>query len=255
MLLLQTSRVTMPAIGLGTWDLRGRACRDTVAEALRLGYRHLDTAQMYRNEDQVGAGLAASGVDRDEVFVVTKIDNHHHAADRVRRSTEDSLRALGLDHVDLLLVHWPVEWDRIGETLGAMRELQEAGKVRHLGVSNFSPSQLEEALTHAPVVANQIKFSPYEDVAADLEAAAAHDVVVTAYTPLEHGRVSRDPVLRQIAERHGCTAAQVALRWLLDHPRVAVIPKASSRGHLEENLAAAAVQLDDEDRAAIAALA
>lgn len=249
---VQGARV--PALGLGTWKLRGDPCRRAVAEGLDLGYRHVDTAQMYRNEAEVGAGVRDSGVDPSTLWVTTKVDNHHHAADDVRSSVEQSARALEPATIDLLLVHWPVEWERIGETLDAMQALQEREVVSHLGVSNFSVRQVERARAQVRVLCNQVEYHPFVDQSALLEQARRDDLLLTAYSPLAKGRVVDDPVLTRIGERHGRSPVQVTLRWLLDQPNVSAIPKASSRDHLAANLDLDFALADDE-RAEIDALA
>lgn len=243
----------VPALGLGTWRMSGGECRRAVEEALELGYRHLDTAQMYANERDVGAGLEESGVAREDVFVTTKIDNDNHAPDAVRRSTEQSLDDLRLDHVDLLLVHWPVEWETMDRTLATMHELQQDGLARRLGVSNFTPAQLRDALGMAPLFALQVEHHPYLAQRELRELCVEHDLLFTAYSPVAKGRVTDDPLISEIADAHGCTSAQVTLRWLLDQPHVAAIPKASKREHIEENWALD-FELTDEDRARIDAL-
>jgi len=244
----------VPALGLGTWELDGSDCRRAVAEALELGYRHIDTAQGYGNEGEIGQVLGTAPVDRGEIFLATKIDNSNHAPDAVRRSTEESLRRLGTDYVDLLLVHWPVEFRRLPATLEAMRGLHDDGKVRHLGVSNFTPPQLERALELAPIFCDQVEFHPFLAQSSLLELARKHDFMLTAYSPLARGAALADAVLAEIADRHHKHPAQVVLRWLLDHENVAAVPKASSRAHLESNLAVFDFSLSGEEREQIAGL-
>lgn len=246
--------VRVPALGLGTWRLTGPDCQRAVEEAIAIGYRHLDTAQMYRNESEVGAGIRASGIDAAELFVTTKIAGDNHAADAVRRSSEESLRKLGLDAVDLLLIHHPKEMDILEETLAAMAQLQEDGLVRHIGVSNFSVDQLRRALAAARLFAIQIEYHPYRSQADQLEAARAHDLLFQAYSPLARSAVAGDDDLDRIAADVGATPAQVALRWLMDQPNVAAIPKASSRAHLEDNWGALDLRLDDDARRRVDAL-
>jgi 2,5-diketo-D-gluconate reductase B len=244
----------IPALGLGTWRLSGRKGRQAVEIALDLGYRHLDTAQAYGNEGDIGAALRSHVVDRGELWLTTKIDNQNHAANAVQRSTDASLDRLGAEYIDLLLIHWPVEFERLPETLEAMLRLRDQGKVRYLGVSNFSPTQMELALEQAPLLANQVEYHPFISQRQLLQACRKHDLTLTAYSPLARGRVLNDPTLKEVAERRHKTPAQVALRWLLDQDKVSVIPKASSREHLESNLAVFDFELNEEDHAAIAAL-
>jgi 2,5-diketo-D-gluconate reductase B len=252
---VQIGDTQVPALGLGTWLLSGSTCRRAVGEALAFGYRLIDTAQMYGNEDDIGHAVAASGIPRDELWITTKLGNRNHAAARVSASLGDSLRRLGTDYVDLLLIHWPVEFSRLGETLEAMLQLQELGKVRHLGVSNFSSAQFAEARRHAPVANNQVEYHPFLNQKAILDAVRSADDTVTAYSPLARGRVMRDPTLVEIAQDHGTTPAAVTLRWLLDQDAVLAIPKATSAGHLQANLEALVTTLDDEERNRINGLA
>lgn len=235
----------VPALGLGTWQLEGTACREGVAHALGLGYRHLDTAQVYGNEAQVGAGLRDAGVDRASVFLTTKVGRDDLTPGRVRSTTEASLRSLGTEYVDLLLIHWPNDDVPLEKTLDAFMALQDEGKTRHIGVSNFPPSLLERAVQHAPVACNQVEYHPFlgQDTLRDL--AAKHDLVLTAYSPLARGAVLKDETLRAIGEAHGKTPAQVALRWLVQQERVAAIPKASSAEHRAANFAIFDFELSD----------
>ncbi len=244
----------VPALGLGTWRLTGADCRRAVEVALELGYRHIDTAQMYGNEDEVGAAIEASGVDHGELFVTTKIANDNHRPDDVRRSTEQSLERLRLDTVDLLLIHHPVEAEILSDTLAAMKELRERGLVRHLGVSNFGLDLLGRALDEAPLFAVQLEYHPFRSQDGQLAAARDHDLLFQAYSPLARSGVAGQDELEAVAAGVGATAAQVALRWLIDQPKVAAIPKASSRDHLSENLEALDVRLDDEAHRRIDAL-
>ena len=246
----------VPALGFGTYPLAGNGGRRAIAEAIGVGYRHIDTAQMYGNQSDVGAAIKASKVDRVELFVTTKIDNGHHAAARVKQSTEESLKKLGTDYVDLLLIHWPVRAVPLGETLDAMAALKTAGKVRHLGVSNFNVKLLVEAAGRHGVelLCNQVEYHPYlsqRDVLGEL---ARLGMMLTAYCPVAHGKVAKDPVIAGIAKRLGKTPVQVTLRWLIEQNNVAAIPKASSRAHMEENFSIFDFALTDADRKAIDAL-
>jgi len=245
----------VPALGLGTWQLSGRGCFEAVRQALDLGYRHIDTAQMYGNETEVGWAVRESGL-RDRIFLTTKLAPGNHAAAAVKRSTEESLRRLATDHVDLLLIHWPTGEVPLGETLGALAALQRAGKARSIGVSNFNVALIEEAVaTHgADLLCNQVEYHPYLSQRAVLAALRRKAMMLTAYSPLARGRVQRDAALTAIGRTYGKSPAQVALRWLLDQDGVAAIPKASSRAHLAANLAVFDFTLSATDRAAIDAL-
>lgn len=245
----------VPALGLGTWQLNGRGCFEAVRHALDLGYRHIDTAQMYGNETEVGWATRESGL-RDQIFLTTKLAPGNHAAAAVTRSTEESLRRLATDHVDLLLIHWPTGEVPLGETLDALAALRRAGKTRYIGISNFNAALLEEAVgTHgADLLCNQVEYHPYLSQRAVLAAVRRHGMMLTAYSPLARGRVLRDPVLSAIGRNYDKSPAQVALRWLLDQDGVVAIPKASSRAHLAANLAVFDFTLSATDRAAIDAL-
>jgi diketogulonate reductase-like aldo/keto reductase len=250
--------VEVPRLGLGTWRLTGDTCRETVETALDLGYRHIDTAQVYGNERQVGDALAASDVPREEVFLATKL-GPERSYDDVLRTTEESLARLGTDYLDLLLIHWPngrppgsppnplSSAPDHAETLDAMNELVDAGTVRNIGVSNFDVDALHEAreLSDAPVLTDQVQYHPFWDQQSLLDYCRVHDVLLTAYSPLGHGGVLDDPVLERIGRRYAKTPAQVALRWLVQQPQVATIPKATSREHLEANLAIFDFELTD----------
>jgi 2,5-diketo-D-gluconate reductase B len=252
---LDVQGITVPKLGLGTWQITGRDCVDAVRDALELGYRHIDTARLYENEAEVGAGIAAAEVDREEVFVTTKLSQEGLREDQVRRQCEASLRALGSEYVDLLLIHWPNDAVPLGETLGQMQRLRDEGKARNLGVSNFPRDLLAEALELAPVIANQVEYHPYLAQPALLELCRERDVTLTAYSPFAHGKALRDPVLREIGDAHGKSAPQVTLRWLLDQPQVSTVPKAASHAKRAANLDVFDFELDDEERGRIAALA
>jgi 2,5-diketo-D-gluconate reductase B len=245
----------IPKLGFGTGQLAGDACAEGVRDALELGYRHIDTARAYGNEAQVGWGLERSGVDRGSIFLTTKLWYTGLRAPQVREQLEGSLRDLGVEHVDLLLIHWPNARVPLAETLGAMTELQEQGKARHLGVSNFPSRLVREALEIAPIICDQVEYHPYLGQPEVLALARDRDLLVTAYSPLARGEIHRDPVLREIGETHGKSAGQVALRWLLDQPHVAAVPKASSHEHRATNLDVFDFELSDDDRGRIAGLA
>jgi diketogulonate reductase-like aldo/keto reductase len=246
----------IPAIGLGTWDLRGRTCARMVEEALRLGYRHLDTAELYDNEREVGAGLRASGVARKDVFVTTKIWPSHFAPRELERSAEASLSRLELAQVDLLLLHWPNPQIPLRETLGALCKLKRAGLARHIGVSNFTVALIEEAvkLADEPLVCNQIEVHPFIDQSKVIAACRRHAMLVVAYSPIARGGVGRDKVLGRIAAAHGKSAAQVSLRFLVQRG-LAVIPRTSRVARLKENLAVFDFVLSEREMAEIAQLA
>jgi 2,5-diketo-D-gluconate reductase B len=244
----------IPSLGFGTWRLSGDACSDAVADALAAGYRHIDTARMYGNEEDVGRGLRSSGVDRSEVFLVTKVWPDDLAPDRVRGSLRASLQALAVDYVDLFLIHWPNPRVPLADTLDTMSALRDEGATREIGVSNFTAALYREALDLAPVVVNQVEYHVYLDQSALLEVCRERGVRQTAYRPLGKGDVIEDPVIRSIAAAHDATPAQVALAWLIGQEGVSAVPKASSPERRRENLGALELELTSEERAAIDAL-
>ena len=225
------------AVGLGTWRLTGTECYDAVSTALELGYRHIDTAQAYGNERQVGDAIRDSDVAREDVFLTTKLNVGNRGHDEVLRTTEESLAKLDTSYADLLLIHNPAQRTPLGETLGAMNELTEREKVRHIGVSNFGVDRLDRARdrSDAPIFTNQVQYNPYWSQTELLDYCAIHDVLVTAYSPLAHGGVLSDPVLAEIGDRYGKSAAQVAIRWLVQQENVVTVPKATSREHIAAN--------------------
>jgi 2,5-diketo-D-gluconate reductase B len=244
----------IPKLGFGTWQITGDACADAVCDALELGYRHVDTARAYGNESEVGKGIARSAVERGHVFLTTKVWYTDLRAADVRASVEGSLRDLGTEYVDLLLIHWPDADVPLAETIAAMTELQEEGKASHLGVANFPSRLVREALELAPIICDQVEYQPYLGQPDLLALARDLDLMITAYSPLARGKVLRDPVLREIGEAHGKSAGQVVLRWLLDQPHVAAIPKASSHEHRAANLDVFDFELSDDERGRIAGL-
>jgi 2,5-diketo-D-gluconate reductase B len=228
----------IPILGLGTWELRGRACVRLVEEALRLGYRHLDTAQAYENEAEVGEGLRASRLKRDDVFVTTKVWHTNFRAADLERSVEASLGRLKLPSVDLLLLHWPNPAVPLRETIGALCKMKQRGLTRHVGVSNFTVKLVDEAvrLSSEPIVNNQIELHPLLDASKVIAACKRHGISVTAYSPIARGRVQGERVLERIGQAHGKSAAQVSLRYLVQQG-IIVIPRSSKPERLAENAA------------------
>ncbi len=244
----------IPIIGLGTWELRGRDCARLVEQAIRLGYRHIDTAQMYLNEADVGEGVRASGR-RNEVMVTTKVAHHSLAPFELERSVKDSLHKLRLDVIDLLLIHWPNERVPLAETLGAMAKMKHDGYVKQIGVSNFTVALLDEAskATSEPIVCNQIEYHPFLDQSKVIAACKKYGIAVVAYSPIARGSAKGDAVLEKIGMAHGKSAAQVSLRWLIQQ-NVVVIPRTSKIERLEENIAVFDFALSEPEMAQIAAL-
>jgi 2,5-diketo-D-gluconate reductase B len=246
----------IPAIGLGTWELRGRACARLVEQALKLGYRHIDTAQVYENEREVGEGLRASGVRREEVFVTTKVWTTHFAPNDLERSTKDSLSKLRLSEIDLLLLHWPNPQVPLSETLGALARVKQLGMVRHIGVSNFTVALIDEAVAACPepLACDQVEYHPYLDQTKVREACARHGMALVAYSPVAKGRIKDDATLTRIGRAHGKTAAQVCLRWLVQQ-NVAAIPRTSRIERLSENIDIFDFALSDEEMEEISGMA
>jgi 2,5-diketo-D-gluconate reductase B len=246
----------IPALGLGTWELRGDACVEVVAEALRLGYRHIDTAEMYGNETEVGEGLRASGVPRDDVFITTKVWPEHLAPADLARATKNSLARLRLDSVDLLLIHWPNPRIPLAGTIGALCRMRAEGLARNIGVSNFTVPLIEEAvrLSTAPLAVNQIEWHPFLDQSGVAAACRRHGLAVTAYSPLARGRAARDATLARIGKRYGKTGGQVSLRYLVQEG-AAVIPRTERRERLAENMEIFDFTLDAQEMGEIRGLA
>jgi diketogulonate reductase-like aldo/keto reductase len=245
---VEANGAKIPAIGLGTWELRGRTCARLVEQALRLGYRHIDTAQVYENEREVGEGFRASRVKRDDVFVTTKVWTNHFAPNDLERSTKESLTKLRLSEVDLLLLHWPNPHVPLSETLGALANAKKLGMARHIGVSNFTVALIEEAVAACPerLSCDQVEFHPYLDQTKVREACARHGMALVAYSPVAKGRIKGDATLRRIGQAHGKTAAQVCLRWLVQQ-NVSAIPRTSKIERLSENIEIFDFELSEEE--------
>jgi 2,5-diketo-D-gluconate reductase B len=245
----------IPILGLGTMRMKGETCVNVVSAALRSGYRHLDTAERYENEQWVGEGLRASGVKREDVFVTTKVYGPNLAAADFERAVSESLGRLQLPFVDLLLIHWPNPAVPLAETLGALGKAKRQGLTRHIGVANFTTSLLDEAVKLAtePLVTNQIEVHPFLDQSKVIAKCRQLGLSVTAYCPISRGRVPGNEVLERIGKAHGKTAAQVALRWLVQQG-IIVIPGTSKEEHLKENLAVFDFSLSDPEMADISAL-
>jgi 2,5-diketo-D-gluconate reductase B len=246
----------IPLIGLGTWDLRGRVCARVVEQALRLGYRHVDTAEMYDNEREVGEGLRASGVKRNEVFVTTKIWPSHFAPRELERTARDCLVRLRLSEVDLLLLHWPNPQIPLAETIGALCKVKRDGLARHIGVSNFTVSLIGEALqaSSEPLVCDQFECHPFLDQSKLVAACRQQGMAIVAYCPIAKGSVRDDVVLARIGEAHKRTAAQICLRFLVQQ-NIVVIPRTSKVERLAENAAIFDFTLSAPEMADISRLA
>lgn len=278
----------VPALGFGTYQLRGAACREGVAHALELGYRHIDTAEMYGNEADVGRGLQDAEVDREAVFLTTKVWHTHLQPDAVHAAAADSLRKLGTEYIDLLLIHWPNESVPLEATLDAFLELQAAGKTRHIGVSNFPPALTRRALNHTSIFCNQVEYHPFLSQAPLLDLAREHDFLLTAYSPLAQGQVLTRSVsprralkalrqdvplpdrlvnaaknllgtgtglLQSLGAKYDKTPAQITLRWLIQQDHVAAIPKAARPAHRSANIDVLDFALTDAEMQLIHGLA
>jgi 2,5-diketo-D-gluconate reductase B len=256
LLFLEPKNVRFPALGLGTWELRGRQCARIVEQAVRLGYRHFDTAQMYGNERDVGDGIRASGIKRDEVFVVTKVAPDNLAPTLLVRSVKESVGALRLGEIDLLLLHWPNKGLPLAETIDALVSVKRDGFVRNIGVSNYTVALIEEAsrLSGERLVCNQFEYHPYLDQSKVLAYCRKMGLIFTAYCPLARGRMFSDPVLTEIARAHGKTIAQIALRWLVQQGDIAPIPRSSNPERIAQNLDIFGFSLSAEEMKKIGAL-
>jgi 2,5-diketo-D-gluconate reductase B len=227
----------MPAIGYGTMELPQRGA-ELVAYAIRSGYRLIDTARKYGTEEKVGEGIRASGIAREELWVTTKVTELDAREADFLRSAETSLKAMQLDYVDLLLVHWPQPKVPFSETLGALAKAKRRGMTRHIGVSNFTLAMLEEAVRVCPepLVTNQVEYHAYLPQDRMLTALKRHGMMLTAYCPMARGKLLDDPVLDAIAKAHGKTVGQVSLRWLIQQPMVAAVPRPLEEAHIREDL-------------------
>jgi Aldo/keto reductases, related to diketogulonate reductase len=240
----------IPELGLGTWQNENpEECSNAVKTALEMGYEHIDTAQIYENEEYVGKGLEDADVDRSNYYLASKVWIKKLGADEVVSSTEESLEKLGVDKVDLMYVHWPSREYSPRETLGAMQELVEKGMAENVGISNFTPGQVDEAMSIAgeSIVANQVEMHPLLQQEELLEKCREHDIKLVAYSPLARGKVFEIPELNEIAEKHGVSEAQVSLAWLMSKDDVVVIPKATSEDHIQDNFDSLDLELDKED--------
>ena len=256
MLFVEANGAKIPSIGLGTWELSGRTCARVVEQALRLGYRHIDTAQVYENEREVGDGLRSSGVRRDDVFITTKVWTNHFAPHDLERSVKESLARLRLPSVDLVLLHWPNPHVPLSETLGALAHARQLGLTRHIGVSNFTVALIEEAvaLSREPLVCNQVEYHPYLDQAKVRAACEQHGLALVAYSPIAKGRVKSDVTLGRIGRTHRKSPAQVCLRWLVQQ-NVSAIPRTSRIERLSENIEIFDFELSADEMNEISALA
>ncbi|TSJ60308.1 aldo/keto reductase [Starkeya sp. 3C] len=247
---------TIPALGYGTFRLPGPDTLRMVPHALKLGFRHIDTAQIYGNEAEVGEGIERSGVRRADIFLTTKVWVDKYGHDALVASVDESLRKLRTDYVDLLLLHWPAGHP-LPEPVAALNEVVRAGKVRHIGVSNFNTAQIAEAiaLSDAPLVTNQVEYHPYIDQSVVIKAARAAGLSITAYYAMADGKVFDEPVLKEIAAAKGKSVAQVVLRWVIQQDGLVALSKTATETRAAENFAIFDFELSAGEMAAIHALA
>lgn len=248
---------SIPAIGFGTWTLKGEQCAEMVREALAAGYRHIDTAAMYANESEVGQGLRDSGIARDSVFLTTKVWWTDIAPGDLERSAESSLERLGVDQVDLLLIHWPNPRIPLEGSIRALNAMRERGIARHIGVSNFTLGLLAQAraVSDAPLVANQVEYHPYLDQRRIYAACRAAGMAMVSYCPLYRGGdLLVEPAVKEAAARHGKTPGQVVLRWHVQQEGVVAIPRTTKPWRAAENIDIFDFSLSEEEMAAISIL-
>jgi 2,5-diketo-D-gluconate reductase B len=253
---ITTQGISLPRLGLGTYRMQGDVCRAAVESALALGYRHIDTAEMYGNEDAIGAAIASAGLARKDLHVTTKVWVENLAPDAIRRALDASLSKLKLEAVDLYLVHWPSRSMNLADVFETLLKLKEEGRTRAIGVANFTLKLLKTTIEEirAPIACNQIEYHVMLDQSKVKAYLDAKRIPLIAYCPLAQGRVASDETLIRIGKKHNASAAQVALKWLLDQDNIAAIPKASRKESQEANLDALKIALDDDDRKAIARL-
>lgn len=253
---LEAKGANIPAVGLGTWDLPRRDCVRLVSQAVKLGYRHFDTAQMYGNERDVGEGVRASGIKREEVFVVTKVAPENLAPRQLERSVKDSIGNLRLGEIDLLLLHWPNRGVPLRDTIEALCNVKRDGLAHHIGVSNYTVALLDEAQKYAEgrLACDQIEMHPFLDQSKVVAACRKHGMAVVAYSPIARGNARRDEVLARVGKAHGKSAVQVSLRYLVQQG-IGVIPRTSKVERLSENIAIFDFELTDAEMSEIAALA
>ncbi len=247
---------TIPVIGFGTWNIGGDICARAVETALKIGYRHIDAAAGYRNEDIVGGAIKASGVPREEIFITTKVAPDDLADNDFQRSADRSVELLGVGQVDLLLIHWASKTVPLADTIRSLNKARERGVTRHIGVSNFTTKLLAEAweATDAPLVTNQCEYHPYLNQDKVLNACREKGMFFTAFSPLAREAVLADPVIAEVAVKHGRTPAQVILRWHIQQDRVVPIPKSSKPENIASNFDIFDFALTDDEMAAISHL-
>ena len=255
--IIKANGAEIPAIGLGTYTLTGSHCVDHVARAIGAGYRHIDTARMYGNEREVGEGIRRSGVDRDSLFVTTKIWWTDIGGTDLVRSAEEAVDALGIGAVDLLLIHWPNPAVPLEESIDGLNEAAESKLTRHIGVANFTSAMVDEAaaISSAPLVCNQVEYHPYLSQEAVHQACLRNGLALVAYSPVgQGGEILGNPVIAELARKHGKSPAQVVLRWEVQQEAVAAIPRTKTPERLAENIDIFDFELAPDEQAAITEL-
>lgn len=249
--------IQIPALGFGTWQLRGQDCATGVAKALEVGYRHIDTAQIYENEAEVGGAIAGSGVKREDIFLTTKVWNTNLKYGSLQKSVDESLKKLKTDYADLLLIHWPITEIPFAEQLKGLQEVHKSGKAKLIGVSNFTVQQMKEVVETigADVATNQVEYHPFLSQKPVLDYLRGKNMFLTAYSPLARGKVAEAPLLQELGKKYGKLPGQITLRWLVQQPGVAAIPKAGSELHLRKNFEIFDFKLEDSEMQKIHALA
>jgi len=258
MKIIDVSGARIPAIGFGTYQLRGDTCARMVAKAIETGYRHIDTARMYENEREVGEGIRTSGIDRGELFVTTKVWRDNIGADALVASARDAVDALGIGPVDLLLIHWPNAEIPLEDSIRALNQARTEGLTRHIGVANFTSAMMDDAaaISDTPIVCNQVEYHPMLSQEAILGACERHDMALVAYSPIGQGKaLLNDPTIQAVAKAHGRTPAQIVLRWEIEQARVAAIPRTSNPERLHENLDVFSFELTADEHRSIGELA
>lgn len=248
--------VKVPKLGLGTWKSKGQDCRQAVSEGLKMGYRHIDTAQIYDNEEDVGAGVKDSGVARSDIFLTTKVWRDKVRKKDLRQSVEESLKKLNTDYVDLLLLHWPVEDVPLQEQLKGLQDVQKKGMTRLIGVSNYPVDLLKEAREelNADIATDQVEYHPFLSQENVLSYLKQTGMFLTAYSPLAQGEVLENTTLREIALKYGLNPVQLSILWEYQQDNVVTIPKSDKIDHMKSNLDAIEKELSDEDMTKISQL-
>lgn len=242
---------TVPTLGFGTFELESDTCRKAVIKALETGYRHVDTARMYDNEAEVGQGIEDSGVPREDIFVTSKVWWEDLSPHGIREAIESSLKQMRTDYLDLALIHWPNPELSLEESIETFQVFQDAGKIRHFGVSNFPAVLFHEAVGYGDIFCNQVEYHPFLKQETVLTTVRDHDVALTAYAPLAQGEAIGYPELESLADKHGKSSEQIALRWLIEQDNVLAIPRSSNPKHIESNFDIFDFALDAEDKAVI----